>query len=260
MHRVSGVRHHHLRFTLEAAFEFGRDEQEDRGALLSRHQERGAGQLPQISTVESRVGGGGIGHEVRSQFWRLFFHQLRSSGLREACRNTLFPQIPSMNSRMPSSRSRPQMSSVLADHDCCKPSPTDVGEGAARRAARRERGCARARDGPAPARARRTRRRSSPRDAREPRSAARSALSDRQRACWGIDVGRLRRSVGRGETPAVGDDPVARGERLHLLLKRVQISQAAMDEDNGLSLTAFQVVERCAVDLEASIFESQAVV
>ena len=32
---MSCLRHHHLRFTLEAAFEFGRDEKEDRGALFS---------------------------------------------------------------------------------------------------------------------------------------------------------------------------------------------------------------------------------
>ena len=55
MHPMSCLRHHHLRLTFEAAFEFGRDEKEHRGASLSRHQERRAGQLPQISTVERRV-------------------------------------------------------------------------------------------------------------------------------------------------------------------------------------------------------------
>ena len=53
VHPMSCVRHHHLRFTFEAAFEFGRDEEEHRGASLSRHQERRALQLPQI--VHSRA-------------------------------------------------------------------------------------------------------------------------------------------------------------------------------------------------------------
>ena len=54
VHPMSCLRHHHLRFTFEAAFEFGGDEKSTREASLSRHQERRAGQFPQISTVERR--------------------------------------------------------------------------------------------------------------------------------------------------------------------------------------------------------------
>ena len=37
VHPMPCVRHHHLRLTLEAAFEFRRDEEEYRRASLSRH-------------------------------------------------------------------------------------------------------------------------------------------------------------------------------------------------------------------------------
>ena len=90
VHPMSCVRHHHLRLTFEAAFEFRRDEEEYRRASLSRHQERRPVQLPQISTVERREGGGGIGHEERSQFRPVLFYQLRSSGLWELI-ETPFP-------------------------------------------------------------------------------------------------------------------------------------------------------------------------
>ena len=57
------------------------------------------------------------------------------------------------------------------------------------------------------------------------------------------------RSVGRGKTSAVGDDPKSRGERLYLCSKGVQIPEAAMNEDEWFSLTAFKVMERGFVDL-----------
>ena len=46
MHHMPCVRYHHLGFTLEAAFEFRRDEEEHRRASVSRHQERRELQLP----------------------------------------------------------------------------------------------------------------------------------------------------------------------------------------------------------------------
>jgi hypothetical protein len=63
---VPCLRYHHLGFALEAAFEFGRDEKEQRGASLSRHQECLPGQLPQIPTVEGRHDGGHLSHHPRS--------------------------------------------------------------------------------------------------------------------------------------------------------------------------------------------------
>ena len=79
---------------------------------------------------------------------------------------------------------------------------------------------------------------------RDQRSQIRNVIAER------IDVFLSWRSVGREETPAVGDDPEARRELLHLSLKGVQISQATMNEDERLSLTAFEVMERCLIDLE----------
>ena len=79
---------------------------------------------------------------------------------------------------------------------------------------------------------------------RDQRSQVRNVIAERIAVClswW---------SVGREETPAVGDDPEARCERLHLLLKGVQISQATMNKDERLSLTALEVVERCLIDLD----------
>ena len=55
-----------------------------------------------------------------------------------------------------------------------------------------------------------------------------------------------------GETPAVGDDPKIRGERLELLAKRTQISKAAMNEHERLSFSALEVVERCLIDLDSA--------
>jgi hypothetical protein len=66
----------------------------------------------------------------------------------------------------------------------------------------------------------------------------------------GIDVCLCWWGVGRGKPSAVGDDPKPGGERLHLCLKRVQIPQAAMNEDERISLAAFRVVERCLIDLD----------
>ena len=54
MHPMPCVGHHHLTFTLEAAFEFGRNEQEHRRASLARHQERRPVNLP--SFPQSRGG------------------------------------------------------------------------------------------------------------------------------------------------------------------------------------------------------------
>ena len=51
-------------------------------------------------------------------------------------------------------------------------------------------------------------------------------------------------------TPAVGDDPEARRERLYLFAKRVQISKTAMNEHERLALTALEVVERRLIDLD----------
>jgi hypothetical protein len=55
VHPMRCLRYHHLGFTLEAAFEFRRDEEEHRRASLSRHQERRELQLPQILTVEGAL-------------------------------------------------------------------------------------------------------------------------------------------------------------------------------------------------------------
>jgi hypothetical protein len=63
-----------------------------------------------------------------------------------------------------------------------------------------------------------------------------------------IEICRSRWSVGRGETPAVGDDPEARCERLYLGFKGVQIPQPAMNEDERLPATALQIVERRIVE------------
>jgi hypothetical protein len=49
--------------------------------------------------------------------------------------------------------------------------------------------------------------------------------------------------VGQGKKSAVRDDPKSRGEDLHLWLNGVQIPQAAMNEDERLSLAAFKVME-----------------
>ena len=62
------------------------------------------------------------------------------------------------------------------------------------------------------------------------RSQVRNVIAER------IDVCVSWRSVGRGETAAVGDDPEVRCERLDLFAKRAQISKAAMNEHKRLSL------------------------
>ena len=80
---------------------------------------------------------------------------------------------------------------------------------------------------------------------RDQRSQIRNVIAER------IDVCLSWWSVGREETPAVGDDPEARCERLHLLLK-VQISEATMNKDERLSFTALEVVERCLIDLDGA--------
>ena len=167
-----------------------------------------------------------------------------------------FPQTPSMNARTPSSRLPPSnafrdgsMTRVI--HDCRRPSPTDVaGEERqdgrlAENEAAHEFGmvhCQRERDVRAIGVPHEMRR--SGFQLRDQRSQIRNVIAER------IDVCLSWWSVGRGETPAVGDDPEARGERLHLSLKGVQISQATMHEDERLSLTALEVMERCLIDLD----------
>jgi hypothetical protein len=54
MHPMSCVRHHHLRLTFEAAFEFGRDEEEHRRASLSVTKSVGSFNFP--SFPQSRGG------------------------------------------------------------------------------------------------------------------------------------------------------------------------------------------------------------
>jgi hypothetical protein len=83
---------------------------------------------------------------------------------------------------------------------------------------------------------------------RDQRSQIRNVIAER------IDVCLSWWSVGREETPAVGDDPETRCERLHLLLKDVQISQGTMNKDERLSITALEVVDRCLIDLDRADF------
>jgi hypothetical protein len=81
MDAVAGFRHHDLRFTIEAAFEFGRDQEKHCGASLSSDQEYRTLQFPERVTTERRQARGGVGQEIRSQFRPLFLHQLGSSRL-----------------------------------------------------------------------------------------------------------------------------------------------------------------------------------
>ena len=83
---------------------------------------------------------------------------------------------------------------------------------------------------------------------RDQRSQIRDVIAER------IDICLSWWSVGRGETPAVGDDPEGRCELLHLGLKGVQISEATMNKDERLSFTALEVVERCLIDLDTADF------
>ena len=65
-----------------------------------------------------------------------------------------------------------------------------------------------------------------------------------------VELCRSGRGVGRGETPAVGDDAEVRRERLDLGFKCVQIPQPPMNEDDRLPATALQIVQSCVVDLD----------
>jgi hypothetical protein len=79
MNAVSGLRHHGLRFTNEAVLEFGRDQEKQCGASFSSDQECRTLQFPERVATERRHTRGGVGQEIRSQFWSLFLHQLGSS-------------------------------------------------------------------------------------------------------------------------------------------------------------------------------------
>ena len=207
-------------------------------------------QLPQISTVERRVGGGGIGHEVRSQFRPLLFYQLRSSGLWELI-ETPFPTHAVHERSQTGLQAPPRMPSVCRAAIAAQPSPTDVRESSGQTGGS-PRTRLRTSSGWSTASASATyapygvphEMRGSGFQLRDQRSQIRNVIAER------IDVCLSWWSVGREETPAVGDDPEARCERLHLLLKGVQISQGTMNEDERLSLTALEVVERGLIDLD----------
>ena len=248
VHPMSCLRHHHVRLTYEAAFEFGRDEEEHRRASLSRHQERRELQLPQIPTVEGREGGY-LG-QVQSERWRLLFHQLRSYGLWEIVERAR----PGEQSQTFLAIAALQRFPRIDD-----PSEQRLPRGFSHGRAREEREDGRLAENEAAdefgmVHCQRER------DVR--------AVGVPNEMCWSglqfldqrskvghmsaqsTDILSPRWSVGRVITPAVGDDTEASCERLRLCSKNVQIPKGAVNEHDRFTLAALEVVERCLIDLD----------